>query len=333
MKSLFEGRYKITVTAKKPGSSIEAPQTEHVGFLFNRYSYDNKAKQFQLLQVSRLVGANGLENTEVINATTDEDFRPITYEYTNSVGRDTKMLSSIVAGNKMRIVTRFRGTMTTDTIELPQRIFLSEFLIFVMMRNKLGLKEYSAQSYDAIAAQDGRVYHGETSVGKAVDFAKGVKAIPVTTQFRSAKYLAYVTDTGKILKVEQSGLDGTKGLQIELVETDLDAVGSLNVPNDVLIRLFGGRFLNKKWTQTIKVNSAKDLSKSSATQNISRSEGLSSNPPANLTNLKTNSLTNKTRTKAVGGPEVPQEFEAPQKHHSPQQQQLQQSQPGRNSHE
>ena len=283
---LFEGRYQIVETMKKSDGQI---QSDHIGFIFNRYSFDKKNKQFQMVQVVRTVNPLGQENTESLNATVDESFRPITFEYANSLGKETRSLSAIVAGNKMRTVVRYQGAMTTESIELPPKIFLGEFLIFMMMKNKDGLQARKSFVFDAISSRDGKIYRGESLVGGVVEVGKGLKASLVTTHYRGLTTLSKVTDSGKILTTEQSGLEGTKGQQVIMVDSDLSAIGNLNVPQELLVKIFGSRFMNQKWLQGIK-----------GRHSDSRSAGSESS---------LGGLTNKTSIKPqypVGGPEIDQ---------------------------
>lgn len=218
---LFEGYSKITSGGV------------HVGYVITRYEFNPKEKRFYGTYFLK-TGELGSDVTESVKSVADIDFNPISYEYTSIVGKTTKTIDAKFKKNRMTAVVKEGEKTKTIQKDLPKGTFLSNFLIYLMLKSKDGLKTESNYNYSAIAEEDADVMKGEALVGKQEKF-NGQMAYKILNKFKNVKFVSYVSDRGEVLGTSSPA----NGIGTELVARPQDAVGHFGTSTSILKLLFG----------------------------------------------------------------------------------------------
>lgn len=206
-----------------------------IGYSIVRYEYDDKKKQFiatTFLKTNQLGG----DLTESLKAFADENLQPISYNYTTLIGKQAKMIDATFKKGKMTATIRDNGKIKKTTLSVPKEkgIFLSSFLVYVMLKSPKGLQDDSTYNFEAIAEEDATISKGSALV-KGEDTFNGIKGLKVQNDFKGAKFNCIITSKGEILSTKSPVL----GIGTELVAKPSDATTNFQVPNAVLTSLFG----------------------------------------------------------------------------------------------
>lgn len=218
---LFEGYSKILIAGK------------HAGFAVLRYEFDPKKKRFTASYMIKTDESGG-NLLEALKAVADQDLKPISYEYTASIDKKTKVIDAKFANNRMTATLK-EGKDTKKLVnDIPKGSFLGIFLYYVILRSPSGLKTETRYDYKAVAEEDGQLYDGVAIVGKEEKF-NGIRAFKATNKFKEVSNTFYITDTGDVLMTETPGAD----VKTILVAKPEEAIGQLKVPNSNMVSLFG----------------------------------------------------------------------------------------------
>ncbi len=206
-----------------------------IGYSISRYEYDQKKKQFiatTFLKTNQLGG----DLTESLKAYADENLQPISYNYTTLVGKQAKMIDATFKKGKMTATIRENGKIKKTTVSVPKEkgIFLSTFLVYIMLKSPKGLQDDSTYNFEAIAEEDATISKGSAIV-KGEDSFNGIKGLKVQNDFKGAKFNCIITSKGEILSTKSPVL----GIGTELVSKPSEATASFQIPNAVLTSLFG----------------------------------------------------------------------------------------------
>lgn len=218
---LFEGYSKITSGGV------------HVGYTVTRYEFDPKKKQFKGTYFLK-TGSLGSDITESVKSVADESLNPISYEYTSLMGKKTKTIDAKFSKGKMNATVTEDGKTKTIRKDLPKGTFLSNFLIYLMLKSKSGLQTDARYEYSAIAEEDAEISKGDALVEKQ-ETHMGQLAYKVLNRFKDVKFISYVSDRGEVLSTSSPA----NGIGTELVAKPSDAVGSFGVSANILKSLFG----------------------------------------------------------------------------------------------
>lgn len=218
---LFEGYYKIMAGEK------------HIGYIISRFEFDNKKKNFISTYLLKTVGG-GTDVTESLKAYADSELAPISYEYTSVEGKVTKTIDArFKSGNMSATVTTGKQVNRIEK-KIPKGTFLSNFLTYLMLKSKEGLKSETKYEYQAIAEEEASIQKGQALVGTEETF-NGFKAFKILNTFKDSKFLSYVNERGEVLGINAMG----QGISTELVATPAIATAGLPVSNTILKALFG----------------------------------------------------------------------------------------------
>ncbi len=207
----------------------------HVGYTIQKYEFDPKTKKFTATTITK-TGALGSDVTESLKAVADESLKPISYSYTSLVGKETKTIDATFANNKMKAVVKEGGKTKTILTDLsrPENkgVFLSQFLVYLIL--KKGLQADSKYEYKAIAEEDAQIYEGKAVVSKQEKYNQ-FQAYKVFNDYKSSKFVAYISDRGEILGVTNPG----QNISTELMAKPSQATAEFGVGSSLLKNLFG----------------------------------------------------------------------------------------------
>jgi hypothetical protein len=218
---LFEGYSKVLSGDKQ------------IGYVVTRYEYDAKKKQFISAYFLKTT-MGGTDITESLKAFADSELAPISYEYTNVTGKDTKTIDAKFKKENMSASIRTGNKVQKIDKKIPKGTFLSSFLVYLMLKSKDGLKSETNYEYQAIAEEDATIAKGQALVGKE-EMHNGVKAFKILNTFKDLKFLSYVNDRGEVLGTNALG----QGITTELVASPADATKGFPVSNLLLKAIFG----------------------------------------------------------------------------------------------
>jgi hypothetical protein len=205
----------------------------HIGYIINRYEFDNKKKQFISTSFLKIQDVNG-GITESLKAYASEDLKPISYSYTTLVGATTKIIDAKAEGNKLVATIKEGGKPKKSVLDLPKGSFLSTFLVYVILKSPQGLKPETKYEYQAIAEEDAKIEKG-IAVIKNPEAYNGVSAFRVLNDFKGQKFISYITDRGEVLNTKSP----VQSIATELVANPAEALGKFQISQALLTALFG----------------------------------------------------------------------------------------------
>lgn len=215
---LFEGYSKVT------------SQGLPMGYVITKYEYDQKTKQF----FSSYYLKTNSQISETLKAVADQNFNPISYEYTSIVGNDTKTIDAKFKKGTMTAIINANGKKTKVENKVKPGVFLSTFLYYVMLKSPSGLKTDSKYNFEAIAEEDAQITSGSATVLKMEKF-KGHDVFRVNNVFKKLEYTSYLTETGEILGTESK----TQGISTEVVALPIEATQGFSFSQQTIQTLFG----------------------------------------------------------------------------------------------
>lgn len=221
---LFEGWSKVQISGK------------HVGYIVQRYEFDEKKKEFREIHFLKTTpDAGGL--TESLVARADSSFKPIAYQYTGMTGDKPILIDATFKGGKLVASVTEGKEKKTVTTTLPPKAILSTFLGYVMLQGKEGLKKGIKYSYDAILeesallSKDNEAYIAEEETVSGIPVFRILNKIKVN----GSQFISLVTHKAEILGT----VSPSQGVQTVLVATMEEAVAGFGMNNAALVRLFG----------------------------------------------------------------------------------------------
>lgn len=218
---LFEGYYKISQGGV------------HIGYIVSRFEYNDKKKQFISTSFTK---TNDLGNnlTESLKTVSTKDMEPLSYNYTTLIGGKTKAIDAEFNNTKMVATVRADGKKEKIVKTIPKGTFLSNVLVYMILRSKEGLRNETKYEYEAIAEEDADIHKGVTQI-KGSEEIKGIKTLKATNEFKNMSFLSNITDVGEIITTQVPAQQMTA----ELVADPTEAIGKVNHPTSLLKELFG----------------------------------------------------------------------------------------------
>ena len=216
---LQEGGYKI-LSEGKP-----------VGFLVQRYEFDDTSKKLKHIYYLQKAAPSGYIKESLV-AEASQDLRPIKYTFTTFSDTHSKTVEAQFT-NEVMTVTIMEGEKKTSLQKrIPEGTFLSSFLIYLILQNKLTVK--SSYQYMAISERDASLFTGKITIPEETS-VNGLKAFKVINAFQEVTGTQYITPSGILLKREASGLT------LERAENIIDIMIPMNPPLHQLNMLFSGK--------------------------------------------------------------------------------------------
>lgn len=205
----------------------------HIGYSIVRYEFDNKTKQF-IATTFLKTNEFGGNLTESLKAYSTDDMKPLSYQYTTLIGKDTKIIDAKIEKNKLMASVKTGDKVEKISKDLPKGSFLSSFLAYVMLRSPTGFKADTKYDFQAIAEEDASITSGLALIKNQEDY-NGLKAYKVLNEFKGSKYVSMVSDKGEVFSTKSP----VQGISTELVAKPSEATQGLTVPAATLKTLFG----------------------------------------------------------------------------------------------
>lgn len=205
----------------------------HIGYIVNRYEFDSKKKQFistSFLKTNEFGG----NLTESIKAYSTDTLKPVSYQYTTLVGKETKIIDAKFDKNKLNATVKTGARVDRISKDLPEGAFLSTMLAYTMLRSPQGFKTDTKYEFKAIAEEDAAVYDGIAFV-KEPETYNGLKAFRVINEFKKVKFVSSVSEKGEVFATKSPA----QSIATELVAQPSQATANFAVPSSTLKALFG----------------------------------------------------------------------------------------------
>lgn len=218
--TIFEGYYRIILEKK------------HIGYIIQRYSFDKKAKTYQSIYYIRTNSLGG-NLTESLRASTSEDFRPISYQFTSSSGAGAKTIDAKFQGLLMNATISNGKTSQKFKKTFAKGTFLSTFLGYLILQK--GMATDKRYIYSGIAEEDGEAYKGDAYIKKNMEAYKGKKLFKILNIFKGTKFISYVNERGEIYATKSPA----QKISTELVHQPIEATQGFQLNTQHLKTLFG----------------------------------------------------------------------------------------------
>ncbi|MGE3682426.1 MAG: hypothetical protein AB7G93_11935 [Bdellovibrionales bacterium] len=174
--TMFEGYYRIELAGK------------HIGYSIQRYSFDPKTGTFECLAFTRAkIGETVLQ--ESLKAKADNKLHPISYQYTKQDGPELLSIDATFKGQVMKLKKSDGKTIKTPTYEIPEQTILSQFLVYLILRDPIQVND--SISYSGVAEEDGASYWGKAWLQSAED-KDGYRVFNIQNEFKGERFTAKV---------------------------------------------------------------------------------------------------------------------------------------------
>lgn len=218
---LFEGWSKVLISGK------------HVGYVIQRYDFDEKKKEFRATHFLKTSPESG-GLTESLAARADASFKPLSYQYTNVVGAKPTLIDATFKGDQMTAVVTEGKEKKTIKNTMPKGTFLSAFLGYVMLQGKEGLKKGVKYEYQGILEESALITKGEAYIAEE-ETVSGIPVFRILNTINGSKFISLASHKAEILGT----VSPSAGVQTVLVTTMEEAVAGFGVNNNALVQLFG----------------------------------------------------------------------------------------------
>jgi hypothetical protein len=225
---LFEGYYKISQNKKHIGYQIQRYEVLPNGFI----------KHTAYTQIETPAGIT----RESLTSQSTETLKPVSYSYTSlgggqSLTIDAESLAS--QSNSEKLVLKIKkstsGKMQTQELAVPAGGFLSNLLVYAILKSPEGLKTGTTYSYQTLAEEKAQIIGGKAQVSEETLFRDRIPSLVVTNDFEGVKYRSFVTARGEVLETSATSL----GIQVSLVPTREEAIGQVPFAENIIKALFG----------------------------------------------------------------------------------------------
>jgi hypothetical protein len=227
---MFEGYYKVELENKA------------IGYTILRYAFEPKTGNFEASSFLRVKFGDKIVQ-ESLKATATDKFHPVSYQYTSQVGDEMKMIDATFKGEVMTLKISDGKKVRNETDKVPKGTFLSTFLPYLLLQQKLELNQ--AFKYSAVAEEDGGSYWGKAWL-QSKEAKPGMEVFTILNKFKGEEFLsrmAIVKDPGnsaKNIKGEVLGTSSpTKNLSTKLMASPNLATEGQLIPNKTLLAVFG----------------------------------------------------------------------------------------------
>jgi hypothetical protein len=218
---LFEGWSKVLISGK------------HVGYVIQRYDFDEKKKEFRATHFLKTSPESG-GLTESLASRSDASFKPLSYQYTSTVGTKPMLIDATFKGDQMTAIVTEGKDKKTIKNTMPKGTFLSGFLGYVMLQGKEGLKKGVKYEYQGILEESAMITKGEAYISEE-ETVSGIPAYRILNTINGSKFISLASHKAEILGT----VSPSQGVQTVLVASMEEAIGAFGLNNTALTRLFG----------------------------------------------------------------------------------------------
>jgi hypothetical protein len=221
---LFEGWSKVLISG------------QHVGYIIQRYEFDEKKKEYRATHFMKIAGsaAEGGGLTDSLVARADSSFKPISYQYTGLKEGKPILIDATFKGDKMTAAVTEGKEKKTITNTVPKGAFLSAFLGYVMLQGKEGLKKGVKYEYQSVLEESASIAKGEAFIADE-ETVSGIPAFRILNTVNGARFISLATHKAEVLGT----VSPNQGVQTSLVGTMEEAVAGHGVNSAALTQLFG----------------------------------------------------------------------------------------------
>lgn len=220
---IFEGYYKVTQFKK------------HIGFLILRQELDPKTKNFITTSFTKLA-KNGFDMTETYQATSDSNLNPVSLHYLAADGKNTaKTIDAEFKKGTMTGTAVENGKKTKLSTKIPDGVFLSSALYYLMLRSKDGLKTDSKFDFSAITEEGPVVMSGTAAVDKKLVTQGSLQLLKIKNSFAGSEYENLVTTRGEVV----SAVTNSTSIETTLVKSSNEALEGIKMTAGTLEKIFG----------------------------------------------------------------------------------------------
>ena len=227
---MFEGYYRVELEGKP------------IGYTILRYEFEPKTKIFEAKSFLRVKFGDKIVQESTKAKATDK-FKPVSYQYTSQVGDEIKAIDASFTGEVMKVNFSDGKKTRTENSKIPKGTFLSSFLPYLMLQQKLEIGQNF--QYSAVAEEDGASYNGKAMM-QSKEAKPGYELFSVLNRFKGEEFIskmAIIKDakTGKNVKGEVfATVSPAKNLSTRLMGSAVQATEGMIVPNKTLLTVFGG---------------------------------------------------------------------------------------------
>lgn len=219
---LFEGYYKVTQFKK------------HIGFLILKHEVDLKTQNFKTTSFMRL-GKEKFDITESYQAVSDSEMNPVSLNYLAVESRKTKTIQAEFKGGKMTGLVVEDGKKIKLNEKVPQGVFLSSALYYMMLKSKDGLKTGAKFDYAALTEEGPVVMKGTVSVDKKMQTVGKHQLLKIDNEFAGSNYSNLVSNQGEIY----SAVTPATSIESELVKDKKTATEGVQIKSGTVEKVFG----------------------------------------------------------------------------------------------
>jgi hypothetical protein len=205
---------------------------QHIGYVVQRYVFDENKKEFKVVSFTK-TNALGGDLTSSLTANCDSGFAPLSYQSTTQTGKTPKLIDAVFKKDSMTAKITENGQTKTVQDKIKKGTFLSNFLIYMILNNKAGLKTGNSFDYNAIAEEDAETVKGHADVNE-MEKVNGKDAYKILNDFKGVKYVNHVTHIGEVIDTKQP----TSGIQM-IAATKEQATKGFPSSEKLLKTLFG----------------------------------------------------------------------------------------------
>lgn len=220
--TLFEGWSKVLISG------------QHVGYIVQRYEFDEKKKEYRAVHFMKIASAEAGGLTDSLVARADSSFKPISYQYTGLKDGKPVLIDSNFKGDKMTAAVTEGKEKKTITNTVPKGAFLSAFLGYVMLQGKEGLKKGIKYEYQGVLEESASIVKGEAFIADE-ETVSGIPAFRILNTVNGARFISLATHKAEVLGT----VSPTQGVQTVLVASMEEAVAGHGVNSAALTQLFG----------------------------------------------------------------------------------------------
>jgi len=205
----------------------------HVGFVVQRFEFDNKKQEFVTTYYLKTnqVGGN---ITESLKARSSAALKPVSFQFTELIGEKSRTIDAQFKAENMTATIIAGGQRQVIQKKIPKGAFLASFLGYVMLQGREGIKKGVKYSYHAIAEEDASLYSGEAYIA-GEETVNGISAFKILNTFKSAQFVSYCTYKGEVIATRSP----VQKISTELVASVRDATVGLSLSSSTLTHLFG----------------------------------------------------------------------------------------------
>ena len=237
--SLFLSSFFFLLTAaqanvqilQEGGYKILSEQNKTIGFLVQRYEFDNETEKFKHIYYLQRATANG-DIKESLVAEAAQNLSPIRYTFTSYSDSHSKTVEAQFTEQVMTVTITENEKKTSLQQRISEGTFLSSFLIYLILQNKLAVN--SNYQYIAVLEREASLLTGKATVPEETTL-NGFKAFKVINTVEETNDVQYITSSGILLKREGANFT------LERAQNIIDIMTPMNPPLHQLNMLFSGK--------------------------------------------------------------------------------------------